>query len=264
VPGAVSGFELDARAAGFRAEFDVRHARGDIDFSWHGTIAGDESGRIEFLFDGRARSAFPYNRIGICVHHPWRETAGARYRTRTPEGEREGSFPDLIGQQAIVDGAYQALFPAYDRLEVELAGGGSLLFEFEGDLWETEDHRNWTDANFKTYSTPISLGRPAPLEAGQPLRQRLVVTPIDVPETTAGTGPVRLAVGAPSAPGCRRSGSARIATPTCPTTTSRGCSPRSRRRTSGPRCGSATRTGATAWQRHERPRVRRVRPLSWR
>jgi D-apionolactonase len=197
VPGTVSGFELDARADGFRTEFDVRHARGDIDFSWHGTIAGDESGRIEFLFDGRARSAFPYNRIGICVHHPWRETAGARYRSLTPEGEREGAFPDLIGQQAIVDGAYQALFPAYDRLEVELTGGGSLLFEFEGDLWETEDHRNWTDANFKTYSTPISLGRPTPLEAGQPLRQRLVVTPIDVPETTAGTGPVRLAVGAP-------------------------------------------------------------------
>jgi D-apionolactonase len=198
VPGAVSGFELEERDAGFRAEFDVRHARGDIDFSWHGTIAGDESGRIEFVFDGRARSVCPYNRIGICVHHPWRETAGARYRSRTPKGEQEGAFPDLIGQQAIVDGAYQALFPAYDRLEVELAGGGTLLFEFEGDLWETEDHRNWTDANFKTYSTPISLGRPAPLEAGQPLRQRLVVTPIDVPDTATEAGPVRLTVGPPT------------------------------------------------------------------
>jgi D-apionolactonase len=198
VPGAVSGFELAERESAFRAEFEVRHARGDIDFAWHGTIAGDESGRIEFVFDGRAETAFPYNRIGICVHHPWRETAGAAYRSRTPDGGREGTFPDLIGQQAIVDGAYQALFPAYDRLEVELAGGGSLRFDFEGDLWETEDHRNWTDANFKTYSTPISLGRPAPLEAGQPLRQRLVVTPVDVPETAVGTGPVRLAVGAPT------------------------------------------------------------------
>ena len=198
VPGVVSNFRLEEQDAGFRAEFDVHHARGEIDFGWHGTIAGDESGRIEFDFDGRATSVCPHNRIGICVHHPWRETAGAHYRSRTPDGEREGTFPDLIGRQAIVDGAYQALFPAYDRLEVELAGGGSLLFEFEGDLWETEDHRNWTDANFKTYSTPISLGRPAPLEAGQPLRQRLVVTPVDVPETTAGGGPVHLSVGAPT------------------------------------------------------------------
>jgi D-apionolactonase len=198
VPGVVSNVDLEERDRGFRAEFDVRHARGEIDFAWRGTIAGEETGRIEFVFDGRAESGFPYNRIGICVHHPWRETAGARYRSRTPDGEQEGAFPDLVGQQAIVDGAYQALFPAYDRLEIELAGGGALLFEFEGDLWETEDHRNWTDANFKTYSTPISLGRPAPLEPGQPLRQRLVVTPVDVPESAAGDGPVRLSVGAPT------------------------------------------------------------------
>jgi hypothetical protein len=199
VPGAVSNFQLEEEDTGFRAEFDVRHARGEVDFAWHGTIAGDESGRIEFVFDGRAETAFPYNRIGICVHHPWRETAGARYRSRTPDGDREGAFPDLIGAQAIVEGAYQALFPAYDRLEVELAGGGTLLFEFEGDLWETEDHRNWTDANFKTYSTPISLGRPAPLEAGRSLRQRLVVTPLDVPVTVRGGGPpVHLTVGAPT------------------------------------------------------------------
>jgi D-apionolactonase len=198
VPGAVSGFEVQERGAAFRAEFDVRHTRGEVDFAWHGTIAGDEDGRIEYVFDGRAESGFPYNRIGICVHHPWRETAGARYRSRTPDGEREGTFPDLIGQQAIVDGAYQALFPAYDRLEVELASGGALLFEFEGDLWETEDHRNWTDANFKTYSTPISLGRPEPLAVGDTVRQRLVVTPLDVPESAVGGELVRLRIGAPT------------------------------------------------------------------
>ena len=161
MPGAVSNFQLEERDAGFRAEFDVRHARDEIDFAWHGTIAGDESGRIEFDFDGRATRP-PSPTTGSASASI---TRGARppapgYRSRTPEGEREGTFPDLIGRQAIVDGAYQALFPAYDRLEVELAGGGSLLFEFEGDLWETEDHRNWTDANFKTYSTPISLGPP--------------------------------------------------------------------------------------------------------
>jgi len=199
VPGAVSNFELEEHDAGFRAEFDVRHTRDEVDFAWHGTIAGDGSGRIEFVFDGRAERGFSYNRIGICVHHPWRETAGARYRSRTQASGQEGVFPDLIGRQAIVDGAYQALFPAYDRLEIELADGGALLFEFEGDLWETEDHRNWTDASFKTYSTPISLGRPAPLEAGRQLRQRLVVTPLDVPERGADREqPVRLTVGGPT------------------------------------------------------------------
>ena len=242
MPGAVSGFEFEARDDGFGAEFDVRHARGDIDFSWHGTIIGDETGRIEFVFDGRAESVFPYNRIGICVHHPWRETAGAAYRARTPDGEREGAFPDLIGPQAIVDGAYQALFPAYDRFEVELAGGGSLLFEFEGDLWETEDHRNWTDANFKTYSTPISLGRPAPLAAGSALRQRLVVTPSGVPETRRAGRPGPSRVGAPT--GTRVPpiglGQDRDA-PRARRPRARAAARRSRPRTFGSRCGSTRR-----------------------
>ncbi len=196
VPGVVSGLTLDERPLGFRLEFDVRHARREIDFTWHGTVTGDERGRVEFLFDGRAERELSYNRIGICVHHPWRETAGAPFTARTPDGELAGSFPDLIGRQVIIDGTYNALFAAYDRLEIELGSGGSLLFEFEGDLWETEDHRNWTDANFKTYSTPIGLGFPHRLEAGQALRQRLVVTPVDVPVTSGDEGPVRLSVGA--------------------------------------------------------------------
>ena len=161
VPGTVSGLEVEQADKSFRVDFDVRHARREIDFSWHGTITGEESGRVEVVLDGRAEDVLPYNRIGICVHHPWRETKAARFRARTPVGELEGTFPDEIGPQGFVDGAYRALFPAFDRLEVELPPGGRLLLEFEGDLWETEDHRNWTDANFKTYSTPIALGPPA-------------------------------------------------------------------------------------------------------
>ena len=198
VPGALSALELEEADDAFRLEFDVHHARREIDFSWHGTIAGDAEGRIEVVFDGRANGPFPYNRIGLCVHHPWRETKGAAYRARTPGGEIEGTFPDLIGPQRIEEGVYHALFPAYDRLEVDLDRGGRLLLEFEGELWETEDHRNWTDANFKTYSTPLGLGRPAPLDAGQHLRQRLVITPLDVPAGAVQSGPVRLVVGDPT------------------------------------------------------------------
>lgn len=195
VPGVVSGLVVEEGERSFRVEFGVRHARREVDFGWRGSISGDESGRVEFVMDGRAEAALLYNRIGICVHHPWRETKGAPFVARTPDGELTGTFPDLIGPQAIVDGAYNALFPAYDRLEIALGSGGALLLEFEGDLWETEDHRNWTDANFKSYSTPIALGFPHRLEVGQALRQRLVVTPIDVPVTGDVGGPVRLALG---------------------------------------------------------------------
>ena len=81
------GLEVEDAEDGFRVEFDARHARRDIDFSWHGTIAGDPSGRVEVVFDGQANGPLAYNRIGLCVHHPWRETKGRR----TGRGRRTAS-----------------------------------------------------------------------------------------------------------------------------------------------------------------------------
>ena len=46
---------------------------------------------------------------------------------------------------------------------------------FYGDVFETEDHRNWTDANFKTYSTPLSLPFPVEVRAGAEVHQRVEV-----------------------------------------------------------------------------------------
>ena len=36
-------------------------------------------------------------------------------------------------------------------------GGGEIVIRFEGDLFEMEDQRNWTDASYKTYSTPLRI-----------------------------------------------------------------------------------------------------------
>ena len=195
VPGEVSDLEVNARDDSFDLRFSVRHRAHDIDFSWQGAISGDSEGRITYSLDGVAESDLRYNRIGICVHHPWRETAGAPFRARTPEGEIEGRFPDLIGPQLIVDGRIRALFPAFDRLDVELPAGGSLELELEGDLWETEDHRNWTDANFKTYSTPLELGFPHDLARGETLAQRVTVTPRGVEGASGDDGAIRLSIG---------------------------------------------------------------------
>jgi D-apionolactonase len=195
IPGEVSDLELDAREDSFDVRFSVRHRAEGIAFAWEGAITGTEDGRITYGLDGVAEQDVQYNRIGICVHHPWRETAGAPFRARTPDGEIEGAFPDLIGPQRVEDGKIYALFEAYDRLEVDLPDGGSLELEFEGDLWETEDHRNWTDANFKTYSTPLSLGFPHDLRGGESLAQRVTITPRGVEDSSSMGGAVRLSIG---------------------------------------------------------------------
>ena len=44
---------------------------------------------------------------------------------------------------------------------------------FEGDVFETEDQRNWTDASYKTYSTPLDQPYPAKVTKGTALFQRI-------------------------------------------------------------------------------------------
>ena len=47
---------------------------------------------------------------------------------------------------------------------------------FAGDTWEMEDHRNWTDASFKTYVRPLALPWPYTLPAGEAVTQSVTVT----------------------------------------------------------------------------------------
>ncbi len=46
---------------------------------------------------------------------------------------------------------------------------------FEGDLFEMEDQRNWTDASFKTYSTPLRIPYPVEVTPGQEIRQAVTI-----------------------------------------------------------------------------------------
>src|SRR5262249_57874778 len=65
------------------------------------------------------------------------------------------------------------LFEPVSWLEIDLPRGERIRFDFEDDLFEMEDQRNWTDASFKTSSTPASLGYHHEIERGGRIRQRL-------------------------------------------------------------------------------------------
>src|SRR5262249_18052927 len=184
IPGVTSEIEVDERQDSFPTRFSVRHESHDPAFAWHGSIAGSADGRITFAMDGRGERDMRYNRIGFCVLQPWRELAGAPFRGQTPAGPVSGTLPDLIAPQGFEDGVYVPLFPSVSALEIDVAGGPTAVFAFEGDLFETEDQRNWTDASFKTYCTPLSLGVPHTLRDGQELSQRVTVSvrgDLDVP-----------------------------------------------------------------------------------
>ena len=149
-----------------------------IDFEWRGTLRGTADGVIEFTFDGAARRAFSYSRIGLCVLHP-PDFAGARYRARTAEGWLEGVLTNDISPQLPGEhGLGEPLFPAFSELELQRPDGSGVALELAGDVFELEDQRNWTDASFKTYSTPLSLGGRHEASPGMRISQRVRIAPL--------------------------------------------------------------------------------------
>ncbi len=137
-------------------------------FAWRGTIRGDARS-IAYTMDGEARETFLRNRIGLCVLHPVQGCTGAACEVEHADGSRETSrFPARI--------APRQPFRNVRALSHSPAPGLRVRVAFDGDVFETEDHRNWTDASFKTYSTPLDLPFPVEVPAGTRIRQSVTVT----------------------------------------------------------------------------------------
>jgi len=168
IPASISNLDVVAGDGWFRVRYDAEHVSGDIDFYWHASFEGDRDGRITCEMDGVARSTFLRNRIGFCLLHPIRECAGRRVEVEHADGSlEEGVFPRVISpHQPFMD---------IRGLAHELPSGGWARARFEGDVFEMEDQRNWTDASFKTYSTPLALPFPVEVPAGTRIRQRVTL-----------------------------------------------------------------------------------------
>ena len=146
---------------GLEFRFTCEHVRDEIDFVWRGTVVLAPR-RLRFEFDGAARSSFLRNRIGICVLHPM-SFAGKAVRAETESGTVSGHFPEAVSpRQPFMD---------IKAMEYEPVSGVAVRMAFGGDLFEMEDQRNWTDASYKTYCTPLRLPFPVKVEAGERIRQ---------------------------------------------------------------------------------------------
>ncbi|MGC2398445.1 MAG: hypothetical protein WA510_01615, partial [Acidobacteriaceae bacterium] len=195
IPAEVENLSIDVGANTFLIAFDAHHRNRDIDFRWHATIHGSENGSITYTMTGEALRAFRYCRIGFCVLHP---PDHAPYRGTTPAGPIGGELPKTISPQRYEGGLYFPLFDAVSNLTISLAGGVEARFDFEGDLFEMEDQRNWTDGSFKTYGTPLSLGYPHSANAGRNFAQQVSITvsgPASTSHAVADT--VNLSLGVP-------------------------------------------------------------------
>ena len=132
-------------------------------------IEGSADGRLAFRCEGEAVTDFLTNRTGFVVLHPTPASPACRSRSSMSAARRYGKrFPELIDPvQPMMD---------LRALTHEAAPGVSVTCRMEGDTFEMEDQRNWTDASYKTYVRPLALPWPYTLEAGSRLEQAVSLT----------------------------------------------------------------------------------------
>ncbi|MCC6178725.1 MAG: hypothetical protein IT305_25750 [Chloroflexi bacterium] len=168
----VTGLSVEQQERAFRIRYLGEFRWRDVDFAAGVTIAGEEDGTVTFALDGEARSTFVRNRIGICFLHPGDSVAGTPFLARKVDGTATlAVFPRTISpHQPVQD---------LGTLVHDVVPGLVASIRFEGDTFEMEDQRNWTDASFKTYSTPLRLPRPVTVEAGTRVRQSVTLTLVE-------------------------------------------------------------------------------------
>jgi hypothetical protein len=204
VPAELEDLEIEAEPESFRVRFRALHRRGGVRFDWVGLVEGGKDGRITFRMSGSAGTTFRRNRIGVCVLHPAEECAGRECIVETTDGDRlEQAFPALVSPHQPFRNVRAILHEVTPGVEVEV--------RMEGETFETEDQRNWSDASFKTYGTPLHLPYPVEVPEGTrieqsvsvslfgvtaaPVRQAAAAVPGALPKKRNSTEPVVVRVG---------------------------------------------------------------------
>lgn len=131
-------------------------------------IEGKPDNTISFSMKGTALAGFKRNRIGLCLHHPLKECYGRAVKVTRPDGPMYHSvFPVLVSPSLLFLEIHQLEWITEDRIRVKQI--------FEGDVFDTEDQRNWSDSSYKTYSTRSNLPIPVDVVAGETIEQRITL-----------------------------------------------------------------------------------------
>jgi len=146
--------ELLIEFRGFGVSFDAAVAL---------RVGGEE---FRVSFQSVALNAFRRNRIGLVILHS-ADDAGRRVRVcDTSGGTTASEFPEKISPYQPFKNIAKM---AWRRGLVDAELG------FQGETFETEDQRNWTDDSFKTYGTPLELPFPVDIAVGDVVSQSVLL-----------------------------------------------------------------------------------------
>ena len=169
----IDELEVVERQGSFAVSYRATCASTDGAFVYNAKIEGGVGGHVLFRARGVSPAGFETNRTGFVVLHPLDGVVGRAVEIEHASGGRSRSrFPVLVDPGT----------PATDirALRHEPRPGLRVTVRMEGEAFEMEDHRNWTDASFKTYVRPLALGYPYRIPAGEPVAQSVELT-IDGP-----------------------------------------------------------------------------------
>ena len=159
--------------------------------AFRATIKGSANGHLVFDVRALPESDFETNRCGFCILHPIAGLAGSPVTVEHTDGSVVATKLPLM-----ID-PWQP-FKDLRAITHEVQPGITAECRMEGDTFEMEDQRNWSDASYKTYVRPLALPWPYVLPAGQPVRQTVslrITGDGTKPAAAASTGPVRIELG---------------------------------------------------------------------
>jgi hypothetical protein len=151
--------DVARRPGGVTVTLRGEHGGDNPVFTWDGLV-DIEPGSLRLAVRGRMLHDLTSRRIGICLLHPL-DLVGHAFRTESATG----SF-----SRAISPGP-----PASGFRSLRYDAGCPVEIDFDGGLFEMEDHRNWTDAGWKSYSPPLDGSGPRRFRGGEEIVQAVTV-----------------------------------------------------------------------------------------
>jgi len=158
---------LSETPSGFSVEVVARNRGPEVDFSWTGEIRCRAEGEFRYSLKGISTGVTSTNRIGLVALHSlnW---AGKACVLQHSDGSTEATtYPELVSpHQPMKD---------MEALSQNLTPDSVLTITCEGEVFEMEDQRNWTDASYKVYSRPLEWPFPYTLEDGEQVNQAITL-----------------------------------------------------------------------------------------
>jgi D-apionolactonase len=165
IPGHSTLEQMTTDHDAFTARVRHEHRDGPVAFIWTLALTG-EQGHITITATGRAETDLTAERLGLCLLHPNRHV-GRSFTAATGQRTIRSSFTAEIRPDRLAQGM--------TALVLALTANSTLTLEFHGTTFDLEDHRNWSDLGWKTYSPTLDSTHPSHHTAGTELTHRLEI-----------------------------------------------------------------------------------------